>query len=637
MSAPSKPPVGVAEGTAIREDRAGGTASIAHDRLDRRVTGGVASRWARNALVLERGWLVTSVFLIAMALLPLYGARNIPTLTDGLLLLTMCFAWNLVGGFLGEFSFAHMIFWGLGAYTAVKVVNSGQSQLLWLFVLLLAAVAAGAFVAGLIRVAGLAGSLALAILTTVLGEIAVSFARGSDALGGAEGLIANALPTLSGEVMFLILVGITAVAGFLNVAVANTRFGRQWLAIRDDRTAALVAGINVERQRRLAYVFSAAVFAIGGAYQSTYSGYAAPDVSLAIFPLILVTLAVFTGGPGTALGPLVGWAIIYGLQAAAEEISGGANISLYAQLVQFTLALLLIRLVIPRLGGLDLSTALARLPQRLSRSRAGKAGPGPAQPVRLVAPTPGPAPTPRDGARSDGVEISHVKKSFGALDVLKDVSFAIRPGEVVGIVGPNGAGKSTLCNLISGVERTSAGVIRLDGTDITRLPARKRAAIGMGRSFQTPRLFPSLSLTQNLMLSGAHLTEATAEQILADLGVENSDIRRGDDSQFFARRLTEVKKAELQGRAVLVLDEPLAGLTPDEHDIVLAMARQAADAGACVAIVEHLIPVLAPAVDRIVALADGRIIADGPPGQVLQDEAVIDAYLGTAHVMEEKP
>jgi len=228
-----------------------------------------------------------------------------------------------------------------------------------------------------------------------------------------------------------------------------------------------------------------------------------------------------------------------------------------------------------------------------------------------------------------------VQKSFGALQVLDGVTFVVRPGELVGIVGPNGAGKSTLCNLISGVGTPTGGTICLDGTDITLLPARRRAGLGIGRSFQSPRLFPSLPLTHNLMLGDPHMTERTAEATLRSIGIPNAGRRRGDDAQFFARRLTEVKKASAVGRSVLILDEPLAGLTSEEHAIVLSMARQAADSGACVAIVEHLIPVLAPAVDRIVALANGRIIADGPPREVLQVESVVEAYLGVPHVMED--
>jgi branched-chain amino acid transport system ATP-binding protein len=137
------------------------------------------------------------------------------------------------------------------------------------------------------------------------------------------------------------------------------------------------------------------------------------------------------------------------------------------------------------------------------------------------------------------------------------------------------------------------------------------------------------------MLGDPHMTERTAEATLRSIGIPNAGRRRGDDAQFFARRLTEVKKASAVGRSVLILDEPLAGLTSEEHAIVLSMARQAADSGACVAIVEHLIPVLAPAVDRIVALANGRIIADGPPREVLQVESVVEAYLGVPHVMED--
>jgi branched-chain amino acid transport system ATP-binding protein len=233
--------------------------------------------------------------------------------------------------------------------------------------------------------------------------------------------------------------------------------------------------------------------------------------------------------------------------------------------------------------------------------------------------------------------ISGVRKQFGRLEVLRDVSFSIRPGEVVGIVGPNGAGKSTLCNLISGIEPVSSGQISLNGEDVTTFSIRKRTSAGIGRSFQTPRLFPSLTLSENLGLSGRHFTGEESADLLAQIGVLNGERRRGDDSQFFARRLTEVTKAALGGTTVLLLDEPLAGLTSEEHDIVLGLARMVADEGACVAIVEHLIPVLAPAVDRIVVLADGRIIADGPPIEVLQEEAVIDAYLGAPIHEESAP
>lgn len=588
--------------------------------------------WAGKVLDPQRGWWITAAFILVMALLPAFSPSNIPLMTDGLLMLTMCYAWNLVGGFIGEFSFAHMIFWGIGSYALVELVNRDLALFPYLLLPVIAGMLVGAFVAGLIKITGLAGSLSLAILTTVLSEIALTYVRGNEGLGGAEGLIVNALPSFTAGTMFLSLVVICALAALVNLVVANTRYGRECLAIKDDQQVAQVAGINVEKQRIIAYVLSAGIFVIGGAYQAYYSGFASPEVSLGLMPLILVSLAVFIGGPGTSMGPLVGWLIIFGLQAAAQQMSSNAQVSLYAQLAEFLVALLVIRIALPRLKGNSLAGWLIDLPTGLFRTRSTSSAAKPELEAAVEA-------VVRDrsetvGQRS-GVEIIGLQKSFGPLKVLRDVNFSIAPGEVVGIVGPNGAGKSTLCNLISGIDSPTGGTINIDRTDIASVPARKRASRGMGRSFQTPRLFQSLTLTENLMLGSSGMTEADAESALLRMGIPNSSERRGDDNQFFARRFTEVGKAALQGTSVLVLDEPLAGLTSDEHDLVLGIARAAANAGACVAIVEHLIPVLAPAVDRIVVLHEGRIVADGEPAVVLQDEVVIDAYLGVAHVMEE--
>jgi branched-chain amino acid transport system permease protein len=632
---PSRAPGGGGAATAARAaDKPGSPGTL-------RTSGGRLAGVRRQMLDLERGWVITITFFVLLALTALSDPGSIPTLTDGLVLLTMCYAWNFVGGSLGEMSFAHMIFWGIGGYGLVFVINDSQPILPWLVALALMGAVAGAAVAGLISAAGIKGLLPISIFTLVVGQIAFSFATGNERLGAVEGLVVNALPPYSIEVLFLFLLGIAGLSAAVNLAVTNGRFGRELLAIRDDRVAATVAGVNVERQRYLAYMLSAALFVLGGAYQAYYGGYARPDLTLAIAPLILVTLSIFVGGPGTAMGPLIGAFIIYGLQAATQQASSSADASLYAQLVAYGVALLLLRLLFPRLKGVDLATSivrgLSRLFNRGVRKEEVRKEEGAAVPVSTSetvdailtegesrADTPAPAP-------HDGLQIVDVRKSFGRLDVLRGISFSVRPGEVVGILGPNGAGKSTLCNLISGVEPPSGGAITLDGTDITGVPVHRKASHGMGRSFQTPRLFASLSLAENLTLARHHLSELTAEELLGRLGIQNARHRRGDDSQFFARRLTEVTKATMQGSSVLMLDEPLAGLTGSEHDIVLGMARHAANAGACVVIVEHLIPVLAPAVDRMVVLHDGRIIADGPPTTVLQQHEVIEAYLGTPH------
>jgi branched-chain amino acid transport system permease protein len=605
--------------------------------------GGQAARrgWTAAVRDLERGWLITAAVFVLLGVISQTNPASIPTLTDGVVLLIMCYAWNYVGGSLGELSFAHMIFWGIGGYGLVLVTNAGDPVLPWLIALVVIGVIAGAAVAGLIRAAGLSGFLPVAIFTLVLGQLAFTFALSNARLGGGEGLIVQTLPSYTPQQLFFMVLALAAVAAVVNLCVTSSRFGRQLLAIRDDKVAATVAGVNVERKRYLAYMLSAALFVLGGAYQAYYGGYARPDLMLSISPLILVTLAIFVGGPGTAMGPLIGAFIIYGLQATTQQVASSADASLYAQLVAYGVALLILRLLFPRLKGVDLTTAIIRALRRRLRGEkreptATAAAPA-SQTVDLIlaagdpAVTPAGEPTPREG-----LHIVDVRKSFGRLDVLRGVSFSISPGEVVGILGPNGAGKSTLCNLISGVEPPTGGSIRLDGTEVTEVPVYRKSSHGMGRSFQTPRLFPSLSLAENLTLARDHLSEPVAEELLAKLGIERAHRRRGDDSQFFARRLTEVTKATMQGTAVLLLDEPLAGLTASEHEIVLEMARHAADNGACVAIVEHLIPVIAPAVDRMVVLHEGRIIADGPPTAVLQHEEVIEAYLGAPHTEEEQ-
>ncbi len=574
-------------------------------------------------------------FFAVALIVPAVNTYSLPFFAAAMVFLVLCYAWNVVGGFLGELSMAHMIFWGIGAYGVTLAVQHGASAWASTVVLAVAAVVAGVALVGLLVVAGLSDLFGAAIFTLILGTLAVSVASGSTVLGRTDGIIVPAVPDAGPFALYLIVFALALLAAGLNLGLSRSSLGRRWLAIRDDPISAQVTGVNLLANRVIAYALSAALCCLAGSYQSVTGGFASPDVSLSASYLILAILAVFVGGPGTSLGPLVGAIVIYGLQQIVLAVSTGVQTSLYASLGEFVLALLILRFVLPRARTSDLLTTLVMLLVRLSgRHRPRTAPADVVVPPDLVAALRGHR--SRQGhsggaERKGGLELRDVRKSFGQARVLTGVSFTVSPGEVVGVVGPNGAGKSTICNLISGVERVSGGSISIDSVDVASSSVHGRAAHGVGRSFQNPRLFRSLSLVENLDLCSG-LGRPEARTAVTSMGINDPDERYGDDPDFYARRLVEVAKAVYLGESVLLLDEPLAGLTPDQHDVVLTMARQAADLGASVVIVEHLIPVIAPVVDRLVVLLDGRIIADGPARDVLTDDAVVDAYLGSAAV-----
>jgi branched-chain amino acid transport system ATP-binding protein len=234
------------------------------------------------------------------------------------------------------------------------------------------------------------------------------------------------------------------------------------------------------------------------------------------------------------------------------------------------------------------------------------------------------------------LELEHVTKRFGQVVIAEDLSFAVSPGEVVGIVGPNGAGKTSLFGLISGDLAPGAGEIRFAGRAVTRLEPAARCRLGIGRTYQVPRPFGDMTVFENLLVAAQQggglrrrASYAAAVEALDRAGMAGHANVPAERLGLLQRKRLELARALATQPTLLLLDEVAGGLTDPEVAQLVEIVHDVNAGGIAVIWIEHVVRALTPVVSRLICLAGGTFVGDGDPGSVLADPAVREVFLGT--------
>ncbi len=232
------------------------------------------------------------------------------------------------------------------------------------------------------------------------------------------------------------------------------------------------------------------------------------------------------------------------------------------------------------------------------------------------------------------LEATGVVQTFGRLRAVDGADLSVTEGEIIGLIGPNGAGKSTFFNALAGDRIPTAGRITFDGHDITRARPDRHARLGIARTFQVPVTFTDMTVAENVLVGAflRHPHRATAnavvEEVLEFTGLAPMATRRASMLGTPGRKRLEIARALATKPRLLLLDEALAGLTPAEVQAAIGLVRRIHALGITLIIVEHIMEVILTLAQRAVVFHQGRVIAAGPPREVVNDPAVVTAYLG---------
>jgi branched-chain amino acid transport system permease protein len=530
---------------------------------------------------------------------------------------------TIVLGYTGQINLAQGVFFGLGAYVvALGTMDYGLG--FWPMLLLGIAIAALAGIVIGLTTLRLSGHY-LAMITISCQQIFdLVLVNWVPVTHGPDGISGIARPSIFGfqltddKAYLGLCITVLYLAILLVWWLPETRLGRAMQAVRENQLAAEVTGVKTLAVKVTAFTMCAGLAGIGGALYAAGFSYISPDNFNFKMSIELLTMALL-GGAQSPIGSTIGTVLLIMLPEWLRFLK-----EIY--MAGYGLAVILIMVFMPEgIWGIIKSAG-----GRLHRVRLNAA-----KYTSMLAPLtldlPRFDPTPM-------LELDGLQKHFGGVKAVDGVSIRVARGQIHALIGPNGSGKTTTLNVLNGIYRPTGGRILVDGVDITNKAPNERAAHGVGRTFQNIRLFPSMTVLENVMIGAQRRNNPipAGEAALRDRALSAlSFVDMLDKADAIVKnlpyghqRLVEIARALAGHPKLLLLDEPAAGLNQTEKGNLVGLLKRLRTQGITIFLIEHDMHLIEQVSDTISVLNFGRKIAEGTPQEVLRHPDVIAAYLG---------